>query len=766
MPEMNLKHGSRNDTIYPPTRDTAEHPTTQDTAAGTPIRSPIPEKHSNNRSSLDELREQSIDTDQIAETLENAAEKIEPAARTLMAEPLPEQISHWLDLHGIDRINDETRHLIGKQSAFQLLLKTTLYEYYHQRGRLPALPDDIPTALRRAREETGDAAFTKTVLDEIVGRADADVADDISVHRHDLLATTQPAETIAHIYETLVSSPHRRSLGQYRTLPAISDLMRSWASCGAETVLDPGIGAGALSTPYHPDWSLTTDPDHAVGIDRSPLARIMGATALTISGQSHDTRATDFLHLPSDELPRDADAVIANPPYTDSQTLETPDKHSYRRIAEQETGYDIPAKTPLYAYFLYRSRRFLTEGGRMATITPQAWLATTYGRTLKQFLLNEFEIKALIQLNPETISAFDGPATTGLITFLEASSDPDPDTNVRFIRVDDLSKLETTSGDRDWQPVRNLISGAETSAGDWGFATTVKQENLEPSENWEAQFNPVDIDTSDLSPLGDLLTVSRGPTTGNVEFFCLSEPDVAATGLSERHLTKIVRRPSHIHGYDYKETDWQAARADGKDVWLLDPDEIEAIPDTVTEFAEQTRVDCATVPVDVDEPNTDLINYLHEGVTEHGLAEIKTLQTRQYWYRPRWKPPAEVLVQSAGRDGFRFMLNEASVRNTNACYGFYDIALSSRELKALLAYLNSDVFHELVRQHQRTLDGGFEKIEPRNLERVPVIDPTDLPDETVTILSNAFDELRQRARQGNEITDVITRIGHIISHVV
>jgi len=768
MTETKLKHSVTKDGDYPSTHDTAGHPTTHDTPNETPIRSPVPKEHSNNLSAPDTHRERSVDTTGITETLENAAKELEPAVYAPFAEPLSEQASHWLDLHGIDQLDDDTRHLFGKQSALQLLLQTTLYEHYHQRGRLPSLTDDIPTALQYAREQTGDAAFNETVLDEIFRRADRGIAADIAAHRHQLLASSQPAETIAQIYERLTASDHRRALGQYRTLPDVSDLMRSWASHGAETVLDPGVGAGILSTPYHPDWTLSSDPDHAIGIDRSPLARLMGTTALTICRLSHDTRATDFLRLTPERLAHDADAVIANPPYTDSQTLDTADNRLYRTITERETGYDIPAKTPLYAYFLYHAQQFLTDGDRMAAITPQAWLATTYGRTLKRFLLDEFQIKALVLLNPETISAFDGPATTGLIAFLEASSGPNPDNTVRFVRVDDLSELKTATGDHDWQPVRDLIRGEEANAGDWGVTTTVKQGNLSPTENWQARFDPVDIsvdiDIADLPTLGDFVTVSRGPTTGNVGFFCLSESDAEAIGLDKRHLSKIVRRPSHIDGYDYRETDWLTAKADGKDVWLLDPDEITGIPDSITEFARQLRDDGTNITFDVDE--TFLMEYLREGVTERGLAGTQTLETRQYWYRPRRKAPPKVLVQSSGRDGFKFILNEASLRNTNACYGFYNFELSTRELKALLAYLNSNIFSEVVRQHHRTLDGGFQKIEPRNLERVPVIDPTDLPDETVMILSDAFDELRERAREGHDTSDVIARIGRTLNRVI
>ncbi len=714
----------------------------------------------------DHPRYHTIDKTHIVETVKIAAERIQRSTYAFFVTHNYEEIDRWLDLHGLDRDVTDAHQLLARQAAFQTLLQTTLYEHHHRRGELPELSGNIRAALRFAHHRTEKPAFNETVLDDFVQRAGADAVADIVQLRHRLLASTRPAEDIARIYEAVVPNESRLALGQFRTLPGVAGLMRSWATRHTGTVLDPGLGAGALSSAYHPDWELSSDPERIVGIDRSPLSRLMGTTALSLAGQSHDARAADFLELRPKELPIDVDAVIANPPYTDSQTIDTTDKRSYRAAAQRATGYDIDAKTPLYAYFIYHSRQFLSEGDRMAVITPQAWLATTYGRTLKRFLLDEFRVKAFVLFNPESISAFDGPATTGLITFLEASNQPSANEAVRFVRIDDLSELETAEGDRDWRPVRDIVRGNATDAGDWGVATAVKQGDLSPERNWQVRFDPVDVDTHDLPSLGDFLTVSRGPTTGNVGFFCLSEANVIDAGLDERHLSKIVRRPSHIHGYGYREIDWQTAKAAGKDVWLLDPDEIPEIPNSISEFAQRVTVDNVNFTSAVDRTGSDLIEYLRAGVTDHGLTDTQTLESRPHWYRPRRKDPARVLVQSSGRNGFKFILNEATVRNTNACYGFYEIALSDRELKALLAYLNSDTFAEVARRHYRTLDEGFVKIEPNDLERVPVISPKDLSDDILATLADAFDELRRSARRDQDCSDVLNRIDCVLNRVI
>lgn len=55
-----------------------------------------------------------------------------------------------------------------------------------------------------------------------------------------------------------------------------------------------------------------------------------------------------------------------------------------------------------------------------ALLTPQNWLVTKYGESLKQFLLDEFDVKALVQFDPAGEQLFETAQTTALIVFLEA----------------------------------------------------------------------------------------------------------------------------------------------------------------------------------------------------------------------------------------------------------------------------------------------------------------------------------------------------------
>jgi len=67
----------------------------------------------------------------------------------------------------------------------------------------------------------------------------------------------------------------------------------------------------------------------------------------------------------------------------------------------------------------------------------------------------------------------------------------------------------------------------------------------------------------------------------------LSQQEVDENNLDERHLSRIVRKPSQIDGYDYQEADWKEAREKGEEVWLLDPDQIPGVSNTIADFKQE-----------------------------------------------------------------------------------------------------------------------------------------------------------------------------------
>ncbi|WP_318569944.1 Eco57I restriction-modification methylase domain-containing protein [Salinigranum marinum] len=362
--------------------------------------------------------------DELIREIRRTAGTITPVFDTELSESLRERLQEWCELHGLGSIETgAVQKTVARHAVLSVLLKSALYEWYRCRGVVPPLSDSVQRAFRNARKQTGDRAFDQFVLDHVAELADEDALKSALAHRDRLLFSPQPTEDIGKLYAELTPSKYRQSLGQFRTPPEIAVTMKSWVDRDADHLLDPGMGAGVLSSAFHPRWSLNTDPTHVDGIERSPLARVMGATALTLGGQLNTPRTHDFLNLDPDELQHDIGGIVCNPPYTSGDALPKEYKEQVNADIEQSTGIDVSARSPLYTYFLYRSRSFLSSGDRAAFLTPDSFLTTAYGDSLKQFLLDEFSITALVQFDPEGESVFEDAQVTALICFLEADTD-------------------------------------------------------------------------------------------------------------------------------------------------------------------------------------------------------------------------------------------------------------------------------------------------------------------------------------------------------
>lgn len=696
-------------------------------------------------------------TDELIEDIQRAAGTITPAFDTKLSESLHKQLQEWCELHGIGSIETgAVQRTVARHAVLSVLLKATVYEWYRCHGVVPPLSDSVQQAFHNARKQTIDRTFDQFVLDHVAELADEDLLEATLAHRDRLLFSPQPSEEIGKLYAELTPSEYRQALGQFRTPPEITVTMKSWANRDVDNLLDPGMGAGVLSSTFHPRWSLNTDPTHVDGIERSPLARLMGATALTLGGQLNTPRTYDFLTLDPDELQHDIGGIVCNPPYTSGDALPKEYKEQINADIEQSTGIDVSARSPLYTYFMYHSRSFLSSGDRAAFLTPDSFLTTAYGDSLKQFLLDEFSITALVQFDPEGESVFEDAQVTALVCFVEASSGGNEGVT-RFIRVDESIDSST---------LRNAVQNGEQGETEWGFINHVPQADLVPGQNWAALFDPCDVDTSEITELGEFVTIHRGKSTGDVTFFCLTQDEVDESGISEKHLSQLIRQPKLVQGYDFRGEDWEKLQAAGEEVWLLDPDKLPGVQKSREDFEKQVLFNADSLPRNSNGEVPNVVSYLQDSVYRTNPLGANVIENRPYWYRPRRQASPRFLVQDAGRDGFTFILNERTARNINNFRGFYDVSLDETELKALLAYLNSNIGQQVIQAQTQPQQGGYEKLSINALNELPVTDPTSLKEPIVATLADLFDELCETAREDGDCESVLERLNSLLQQVI
>ena len=694
--------------------------------------------------------------DALIDTIKTTADTVVPALNSELSQSLRRRLDDWCQLHGFDSLeHSAVQTIIARQAVLSVLLQAALYERQRKQHAWPSLDTNPQTALRQLQERTVHPGFEECVLDDVVQLFEAADLEGVLSERHRVLYSSQPAETIGKLYEALLPSESRRTIGQHRTPPEIGNLMQMWATSGGDAVLDPGMGAGGLSTPLLPRWNVSTDPGHVTGIDRSPIAAQMGITAQKLARQDTTGQLTDFLDLSPEDLDHDVDAVVCNPPYTRYQDLSTEYRDKLNTQAKERTGLDIPGTSPLYAYFLYHLRQFLDPGDRAAVLIPHVFLARDYGTPLKQFLLREFHVQALITSDPNTESIFETAQTTELILFLEARSEDEGTGVTRFIRVDE---------NQDDPNLIGAVRNGEREEPDWGVVHRVEQADLDPEQKWDRLFDPIDVETSPrLTPLSELADVRRGLQTGENDFFCLTQADVDAWRIEPRFLTRMVPKPEYVDGYDVRSADWEHYRDDEQPTWLLyHTDPVEGVPAT-TYDEEAGRAEWREA-VTTEEPALSVVEYLRHGLAEHKtLSTRATVHRREPWYCVERGDVAPILIPSMSRSGIRFLLNETNARHLNSYYGVYpDPAIGRTGKKALLAYLNSTFVDKIVSREQHTLSDGLKKIEPGDAKDIPVIDPREFPDTVVSTLADSFDDLREAARDNEDEEPIISRIDSVL----
>lgn len=738
-------------TLYPcPTPDQVDS-TLSEIAAHAPIKMPDPPDSVGR--DVDEVApplERHADVEELEAVIVDAADSIAEALSVKASAALCGRTAEWVGERGFDELDTVSAEtLVARQAALAVLMRATMFDARTGGMLTPANAED---AFRAAASEGESVAWC--VLDDIAWLTDAAELEPVIAARRELTVSTAPSVDLGELYASVIPSDARQVLSQFRTPQWLGRAMRTWAAGDDDTVIDVGIGPAALSTPIHPTWQLHEEPREVIGVDRSPLAALLGETALTLTNQPHRMVVTDVRELTREKLPEKPDAAVCNPPYAAQFRIPEPDKTRWNEQVEQQTGCDISKLSSLYAYFMFHAETLLPDGGRAAFLTPESYLGTEYGTAVKRFLKERSDIKAFIRLDPDGTSVFPRADTTALLTLVEFDSHSDPTSDTRFVTVTDP----------EYSAVRAAMRSTGFGDRDWGTVNTVTQSTLDPDRNWQAQFDPVNVDTSHLVSLSNFATVRTIPPVGENDPFRLTYAEVAAYGISSQHLSRFVRRPQDVPGYVIREADDPATGENNGDGWMLDPGPSIEIPDTTDAFVEQYDAGTLTGS-DVGGEHSGLFRYLYDCICDRDLRETEARPDERCWYRRTGHEPAPILVVNASQHKHRFLVNDAAVRTANSFYRL-DLSVTGDARKAMLAYLNSGVMREISREYGYTRSGGMQKISLTKLKQLPVIDPSNVSEDIVQGLADAFDSLRETARHSDSHGQIIDTIDALVQRAI
>lgn len=459
------------------------------------------------------------------------------------------------------------------------------------------------------------------------------------------------------VFEALNHREARHARGQYFTPAPIAAQMAEIVGChGAETILDPAVGAGVL-------LASCANGESLVGIDSSPVCAALATAGLAARG-AVDARIHigDFLDGPPAVGP--VDAVIANPPYQRHHLLDPAQKRALTARYTDRFGHRISALSSSYVYFLLEAVERVRKGGVVVFITPADYLDARFGESVKRVLRDRVTLDEIVLFDRSEL-AFDDVLTTSAITVLRKAPPP----RHHVVRFTEGEQVNETRG-----------------------------RSLEPADGWSLQFGRRRAEFERLGrgrprSLSDYLRVRRGIATGANDFFLIDEATRDHWGLPDDVLSPVLASARDLPDGVLTSKHWQGLRDGGRRCWLLDCDR----------------------PLD-ELQGTGLHAYLREG-ERLGVHRRFNCRSRTPWYRVEPVPAPEIIVTYMQRGATRFVRNDAGCRLMSVFLNGFVIA---GDVDELISVLNSEETAGLIRALARTYGGGLAKIEPRALKGLPM----------------------------------------------
>jgi methylase of polypeptide subunit release factors len=373
-------------------------------------------------------------------------------------------------------VNDFDAAIAG-QYSYRLVGQILFY--FALRRKQPGLdalnlsPEDkIPDALRpywdNVRRYDYEALFQPNLLDDLVPVPEEaqnlvrGLIKDLAVYDWNELHD----DVLGAIFEHLIPREEQALLGQFYTRPSVADLLVSLSVVrDPPLVLDPGCGSGTFLLRTYDflknRFSFSHDKLLSLiwGFDISAFAAELAVINLfrqNLSVFENFPRIVPgdfFERLPGQEIPFPPaknggqekimvaipkfTSIIGNPPYLRSQNQDDLNPKYRNRLFSTAVKNIIkaPAKTDLFAFFLYKALDFLVPGGRIGFVTSSSWLTADFGTPIKKLLLDRLRLVAVFSSSAESFFSQVDINTTLIITELRDKPGIDKDEALRFVTL-------------------------------------------------------------------------------------------------------------------------------------------------------------------------------------------------------------------------------------------------------------------------------------------------------------------------------------------
>jgi len=531
-----------------------------------------------------------------------------------------------------------------------------------------------------------------------------------------------------------------KNLGAFETPKNIARFLATWAIRSPDDeVLDPGAGAGIFVEAALERLKELGKPlgdalrqIYAVELDNERHADLSAKLRdrYRLQDTSHILREDFFNIAPSTDLSPEmsralrVDAVVGNPPYVERARLRNVRAIQRKVLSGLRERVPIHSVTDMYAYFILHSTSFLRDQGRLAFIVSDTWLSMDFGKPIKEFLVKNFELKAIVGFDKRV---FPDVLVRAILLLMEKKIQLNPQTRIAFIQLRSHEAIEKL----------HLILNGTSDGNGWAKVVRVQQTSLAPNESWSKYLKGSKIyfrvlQKPRMTTLGNLAHVSIGLQTLRREFYMFDPEKAQQYGIESRFLEPIVVSPrvaphliqnkddvfNYVLYCDLPEDKLRGTR-------LFDYIKL-AEQQTTTPRGKRTIV---------------------KGI--HNLPRIKKAG-RVPWYNLKGEIErrcrGEILIPRRLYKKFLVVWNKAGVVANEDFINVHP--KDPLSVQALLAVLNSSIGELVSRVHGQLYGGGVFDLRPDDVRGLPVMNVEQLNLEEKTRLEKAYSDFVETGDRG------------------
>lgn len=691
----------------------------------------------------------------------------------------------------------------------EYLRGTLFYVHDDRAAKIPSLRTErlqssLANALDALRGIDFHALFEDSSPDLYRNLADPDLLRSLRSYVEDLLAkkVVQLASRVdaLELLDTLFSRTHpfeRLPLdGKVQTDPDLADILAVLTIKEKPAlVYDPGCGNGTLlSAAFDRLVDLgvngTAAIESLVGIEADEMSMRIASLRLALRNPrllKPSLKLKIFLGdlFAYPDLVKKADTVLMNPPFKRYESQdEKPVPQELRdhynsaiKAIDGKSATSTKGQTNLFNYYVEFVAKAARPGTRLGIILDNKWYHNSYGERLRQMLLKDFRIHAIIEYPHDLY--FKGYTVTTSMLILEKAKKVSKSHKVAFIRSRVDPQEAGTSA-----IAKAFHLGAEWPP-DW-FVRYVPQSNLNEKIGWKTNFHdPLKNDyLKNLPPFVTLFGLSRrgslnkeGAGTGVIDFpFNQVDYGPKRTKVPGKHRPWVTRVAGDLTPLQNEQIKllasriqidyhgWAIRNADDLTKYVLDEFDV-----TRTETLEppDLRGDASffankRVAWSSDlkralakmKSNKSVAPFIHKLSRAVGLNE-HTLPPEELWVTLREPYAGELIVPRKMRTGHRVHINpfafDSSGRQFRISSNFISYMnclatdpssdLDKRTATTLIAAFLVSSFGQLQFEREGYNREGVLCVEMSHLSRIKVIDPRRVDPKARDAIIDAFNNL-------------------------